>query len=109
MERRWTARTKLDIDVDVLLNNNVSIQCKTGDIGLGGVYLNFLSSTPVSKGDTVELTFKLNLHRNEACKLRAKVIRLTEQGAGLMFKDFDAIAFRSLQQVMKAPSKVSAL
>jgi len=103
MERRWTTRTKLDIDVDVLLNGTVSIQCKTGDIGLGGVYLNILADTPLTKGDTVELTFKLNLHRSEECKLRAKVIRLTEQGAGLMFKDFDAIAFRSLQQVMKVP------
>jgi len=103
MERRWTTRTKLNIDVDALLNDEAPIQCKTGDIGLGGVYLNFLADSHLAMGDTVELTFKLHTPQSGACKLKAKVVRLTEQGAGLMFKDFDAIAFRSLQQVMKAP------
>jgi len=103
MERRWTTRTELNIAVDVLLNDEVAIQCRTGDIGLGGVYLNTRVDSQLTEGDTVELMFKLRAPQSETCKLRAKVVRLTEQGAGLMFKDFDAIAFRSLQQVMKAP------
>ena len=103
MERRWTTRTKLDVDVDVLFSGGASMSCKTANIGLGGVYLSS-NDSQLEKGESVELTFKLDeSHNSEACKLRAKVVRLTERGVGLMFKDFDAVAFRSLQKVMKAP------
>ncbi len=102
MERRWTVRTKLDVDVGAFCHSGLFIKCKMGDIGLGGVYLSF-GDSDLKKGETVELAFELATKQNEECKLRAKVVRLTGQGAGFMFKDFDAIAFRSLQQLMKVP------
>ncbi|TPW18007.1 MAG: hypothetical protein FD130_440, partial [Halothiobacillaceae bacterium] len=76
--------------------------CRTRDIGLGGVYLE-AGSGLLESGETVELLFKLpSASSEELHTLRAKVVRITEGGAGLMFRDFDAIAFRSLQKVMRA-------
>jgi hypothetical protein len=37
-------------------------------------------------------------------KLSARVVRHTENGVGLMFRDFDTSAFRALQEIMKHAS-----
>jgi len=104
MERRWTTRTEITINLDVATADSVLTSCVTKDIGLGGVYVDTKGST-LNAGDEVELTFNLQDEINESApKIKAKVTRLTDAGAGLMFRDFDAIAFRSLQKVIKSQS-----
>ena len=39
-------------------------------------------------------------------KLRARVVRHTADGVGLMFRDFDTSAFRALQEIMKHATQV---
>ena len=103
MERRWTTRTEMNIDIDVATSDAILSGCETRDIGLGGVYV-LTNGQALTEGQEVELTFKLKeqLEDNAAPMIRARVVRLTNDGAGMMFKDFDAIAFRSLQKVIKA-------
>lgn len=102
MERRWTTRTKLALTVEVACEGGRILRCTTEDIGLGGVFVN-APTTAIPEGQNVELIFSLPANSApEEHKLRAKVVRATDAGVGLMFRDFDATAFRSLQRVMRA-------
>ena len=100
MERRWTTRTRVCLDVDII-HDSGSVHCTTQDIGLGGMYV-ALPRASLSEGQNVEVAFHLTQSASvEEHKLRARVVRTSHGGAGLMFRDFDANAFRSLQRVMR--------
>ncbi len=110
MERRWTTRTELDLDVEVAVEDGGVFQARTRDIGLGGVFVRTAGDPDLEPGDDVELVFRLPGETGDGpfpdpeegqYRIRARVVRLTPVGAGLMFRDFDATAFRSLQKVMK--------
>lgn len=102
MERRWTTRTKVALAVDLACEGGETLRCTTDNIGLGGVFVRAPGRAMVT-GQNVELTFSLAANPTpEQHRLRAKVVRSTDAGIGLMFCDFDATAFRSLQRVMKA-------
>lgn len=101
MERRWTTRTEMRVNLEVATADAILSGCETRDIGLGGLFLKTNGNT-LAEGTDVELTFNLSSQYEETPPvIRAKVVRLTGEGVGLMFKDFDAIAFRSLQKVIK--------
>lgn len=101
MERRWTTRRKLGLDVDVAFDGGTVQGCHTNDIGLGGVFVK-TGEHVLPRDQPVELRFKLQGPADvEEHTIRAKVVRLVPGGAGLMFRDFDAGAFRSLQRVLK--------
>lgn len=102
MERRWTTRTNVALAVDLSCEGSETLRCATENIGLGGVFVR-ASGRTMAPGQNVELTFSLAANPvPEQHRLRAKVVRSTDLGIGLMFCDFDATAFRSLQRVMKA-------
>ncbi|MBI2778293.1 MAG: PilZ domain-containing protein [Gammaproteobacteria bacterium] len=106
MERRWTARAPIYLDVGLFFQGKEISVCKTRDIGLGGVFLE--SAQPLlPKEAQVELIFMLGSGAQRIKhKIRAKVARLAEEGMGLVFRDFDATAFRSLQEVMRHKESV---
>lgn len=102
MERRWTTRTSIALPVEVLCEGGATLHCLTENIGLGGIFVR-APRDAMAPGQQVELTFSLAAGATpEQHRLRAKVVRATDEGIGLMFRDFDATAFRSLQRVMKA-------
>ncbi len=106
MERRWTTRTQLNLDVDVRFTGGELAGCKTRDIGLGGVCLTE-GGEQLPNDAQVELIFKVNASSAvQEYALRAKVVRLADDCVGLMFRDFDATAFRSLQKVMRVKEAV---
>lgn len=100
-ERRWTVRTPVNLDVEVLNQDGELAVCKALDIGLGGVFLK-INRGEIFPDSSVELIFLLgtSAHRIKH-KIKARVVRMSEQGMGLMFRDFDATAFRSLQEVLR--------
>ena len=100
IERRWTTRTPIHLDVEVLCQGAGMLPCKALDIGLGGVFLR-TNPAEILPDPNVELFFLLGAGESRIKhKIKAKVVRATTQGIGLMFKDFDATAFRSLQEVL---------
>ncbi len=101
MERRWTDRAPIYLDVGLFSQGQEISVCKTRDIGLGGVFLE-CAHPLLPQEAQVELIFMLGsgAHRIKH-KIRAKVARLTKEGMGLVFRDFDATAFRSLQEVLR--------
>ena len=101
IERRWTMRTPANLDVDVLCQGEGLAVGQALDIGLGGAFLK-IHRGEVLPDSNVELIFLLGAspHRIKH-KIKAKVVRISAQGLGLMFRDFDAGTFRSLQEVLK--------
>lgn len=99
MDQRWSTRTPVAMDVDLLYNGQ-EVACKTRNVSLGGVFLDMVSSAPPDA--LVELVFKLGVgERRTKHKMKAKVIHAEADGVGLMFRDFDAASFRALQEVVR--------
>ena len=99
MDQRWSTRTPVVMDVDLLFNGQ-EVACKTRNVSLGGVFLELSPTAPLDA--LVELTFKLGAgERRTKHKMKAKVVHAEADGMGLMFRDFDAASFRALQEVVR--------
>lgn len=101
VEQRWSQRRPVSVPVEVCEDGQVLTQCVSHDIGLGGVFLS-LDANSLSAYQDVDLYFNLGSEENiTRHKLKAKMVRTAENGAGFMFKDFDTNAFRALQEIMR--------
>jgi hypothetical protein len=102
IENRWSQRRSLDMDVEILLNGSVLGLTRTRDVGLGGVFLLLDDGQPLTSDEDVDLLFMSGEQEGRSRhKLRARVVRHTADGVGLMFRDFDTSAFRALQEIMR--------
>jgi hypothetical protein len=102
MERRWTERTPINVPVDLSYAGMQSGECRTRDIGLGGVFVEIPGAANLAQETPVELTFKLGSGADVTKhRIHARVVRVAADGVGMMFRDFDAGAFRSLQEVLR--------
>jgi hypothetical protein len=105
-ERRWTERTPLNVAVDLAYAGTQAGEYRTRDIGLGGVFVELPKATDLVTETPVELIFKLGEgERLTKHRINARVVRVTDDGIGMMFRDFDASAFRSLQEVLRYKSE----
>ncbi len=102
MERRWTTRTRVNLPVELLQAGTHTEGCRTRDVGLGGVYLEVPPTVKLFAESHVELIFKMG-EGGELTKhrVKARVVRVGDSGAGMMFRDFDASTFRSLQEILR--------
>ncbi len=103
-ERRWTARTPLELDVDVEPEGGGAPQTgwRTRDVSLGGAFV----AAPVGvvpglrPQQVVDLVFRLGGPGPSRHRVRARVARVTPEGVGAAFTDFDAATFRALQEIL---------
>ena len=101
MEKRWSERKELNVGVDVYRHGSLLCSCESQDIGLGGTFLANINTTDVQKDTDVELIFQLiEGGHNTRHKINARVTRVSRNGMGLKFCDFDTGVFRSLQEIM---------
>lgn len=100
MEQRWSPRTRANLDVDLSFRGEIISECKVRDIGMGGLFVEIDKEFP--RDTVVELKFKIKTEGQNITKhrLRATVARVCDSGLGMMFCDFDAGTFRSLQEVL---------
>jgi hypothetical protein len=99
MEQRWSPRTRADLDVDLSFHGEVVSGCKVRDIGMGGLFIEIEKAFP--RETVVELKFKIRADGQDTKhRIRATVARACDDGLGMMFCDFDAGTFRSLQEVL---------
>ena len=101
MENRWSDRRDLRLDVDVFRNGEKICSCQSRDVGLGGTFLDLNPAHSMGQDDNVELVFHL-MSGQAPIKhsLHARVVRVTRDGVGLKFHEFDTGVFRSLQEIM---------
>ena len=101
MEKRWSERKALRVDVDVYQQGKLLGSCFSSDIGLGGAFLTSDCTCAMPENAGVELVFKLTVDgQNTKHKINARVARVSDAGIGLKFCDFDTGVFRSLQEIM---------
>ncbi len=99
MEQRWSPRTRADLDVDLSFRGEIVSDCKVKNIGMGGLFVEVEKEFP--RDTVVELKFKIKAAgKDTKHRLRATVARSSDNGLGMMFCDFDAGTFRSLQEVL---------
>jgi len=101
MEKRWSERKSLQLDVDVYQQGELLGSCVSSDIGLGGTFLTKDCTFNMADNAGVELVFSLAIQgQNTKHKINARVARVSDAGFGLKFCDFDTGVFRSLQEIM---------
>ena len=101
MEKRWSERKELRVGVDIYQQGELLASCLSKDIGLGGAFLGANASLSISEESDVELVFSLASQENSTRhKIHARVTRVSDQGVGFKFCDFDTGVFRSLQEIM---------
>lgn len=100
MENRWSMRRPLALDVRLSYRGWEFRSCKTRDIGLGGLFVE-TGNVPLPKYAPVELIFTRRGKRLKARRsIKARVVRVAETGVGLIFRDFDVDAFRTIQDIL---------
>lgn len=101
MEKRWSERKELDVDVDVYQRGELLGSCHSFDIGLGGTFLSTEKALSIHKDEDVDLVFRL-LSEGQGTRhnVHARVTRVTAGGVGFKFCNFDTGVFRSLQEIM---------
>ena len=99
VENRWSQRRPLNVSVDVMVGNAKLASCRTKDVGLGGVFLYLDEDVQPDKDVDLELYFVVSDKPKQ--KLRGRVVRNTQDGIGLIFRDFDTGSFRALQEIMR--------
>ena len=89
MGKRWSLRKDIQLDVVVHHDDAGVIKCKTRDISLEGMFIETTSPLlPVD--DPVYLDFILqNDNSNKLHHIRAKIVRTTDTGMGVMFREFN--------------------
>ena len=99
MEKRWSLRKP--IKLDVLLHHDAAgvMKCITRDISLEGMFIETDRPTlPID--DPVYLDFILqNDDNNKLHHIRAKVVRTSETGMGVMFREFNPRISQFLRDV----------
>ena len=101
MEKRWSERKELRVGVDVYRHGEMLGSCFSSDIGLGGTCLGMDASFALQKNNDVELVFRLvSNNQGTRYKIHARVTRVSGNGVGFKFCNFDTGVFRSLQEIM---------
>ena len=103
MEKRWSMRKEIQLDVMLHHDRAGVIKCKTRDISLEGMFIETQSGTlPVD--EQVHLDFILqNDNSNKLHHIRAKIVRTTDTGMGLMFREFNPRISHFLRDVQYSP------
>lgn len=87
MEHRWSARIPLSTRVTLYRNRQPVTECFAKDIGRGGL---FVATGPLTYSKNTPLDVDITLDTDEGPKqfcLPAYIIRCTETGVGLMFRE----------------------
>ncbi|MDH4273504.1 MAG: PilZ domain-containing protein [Gammaproteobacteria bacterium] len=107
VERRWSQRRTATLMVEIHYQGTMVANCQTLNVGLGGAYINCVSWV-LPKGAEFELVFQLGDEHKVRHRLHARVIRASNDGVGVGFRDYDIRAFRTLQEVMRCAAQMAA-
>ena len=103
-EKRRTTRVKFHTSVDLKFADTTYEQCEILDLSVKGVFV--LGITDPRQGQECEVTLQLSGASSELkLKMKAKVVRVTEDGIGLYFHEVDLDSFSHLKYIVYYNSK----
>lgn len=100
-ETRWSSRKPVNLDIDLHFQGHEYTGCRTRDIGLGGMFVEFRHAD-MPKSTEVEIVVRLFKDGSKQCyRFRATVAHASNGGYGLAFQDFDVEAYRAVQDILQ--------
>jgi hypothetical protein len=92
-----------ETDVKVFAHDGVELKkCRLRDISVNGAYIE-TKDFPLAKGVAVELVLRIRRDgRLTHCRLPAKVVRVEQNGAALMFGDLDEFLQQIVSDIVNA-------
>lgn len=96
-QQRWSMRVPLELDVVLYGDGAPILTARTTNISLGGMFVQTFE--PLFLDAMVVAAFGFRCRDDRAYyRLPATVVRVAEDGVGLMFNRFDVETVRSLRQ-----------
>ncbi len=108
MERRWGIRKSVEIDVVIDNQPNCLLRGRIGNVSIGGL---FVRTEPAGLAVNSQVELVVILHEEQGARvyrMPAMVVRLTPNGAGFMFDQYDVNAFRTLVMLLLAGQRAPA-
>lgn len=101
-DRRENMRVKLTREVMLSADRMAALFCETRDISTEGMYIE-MGETNLTRDTVVEVTISLPVGEEEKThKLRARVMRVSDTGAGLQFDGLEVGEYSALLGLMYA-------
>ncbi len=97
MEKRQQTRREIAVEVDMTCDGARTPGLKTRNLSLSGVLLEPGDYALPAPGAIVDLNFHAPAAQNGGRLLRARVVRASSQGLGLLFRDFGLEDFGFIQ------------
>ncbi len=98
-EKRRTTRVKFHTSIDLKFDDTFYEHCKILDLSVKGVFV--LGITDRSQGQECEVTLQLSGASSELkLKMKARIVRMTENGIGLYFHEVDLDSFSHLKYIV---------
>jgi len=100
IDHRWSLRRPLHVDVSLLKHDQTVLAGKTRDFSIGGMFVEtkkpmLQRDIPIHVAFTLETEAGASHHR-----LPAQVIRVANDGVGLMFNDFNVDTVHTLRAML---------
>lgn len=96
MERRYQQRKALDLEVVVYDGQGQVGAFKARNLSVGGIYI---ETGPVDLciGDLLDVSCFIDCHRAKRHNLRGIVVHHTDDGIGVMFRDYDSSSLKVME------------
>jgi len=89
-DQRRHPRVNLKIEVELIAPELGTVTLQSGNLSDSGLYLCADQSMPLQIGSEVSVRLKQALGDGEAPLVKARVVRIEDQGIGLQFAEDDA-------------------
>jgi hypothetical protein len=105
--RRLGPRRVVDVEVFVTSEGSEIKRCRLRDISIDGAFIETTSFT-LTEGTKLDLVLRiLRKEKTEACPVPAEVIRVTEDGAALIFGRVDQRLYNTLADIVGGADRIS--
>ena len=101
-ERRWNQRLPVAMNIIIYYSGLGLIQGKTKNLSLDGAYID-TGRISLHQGGELELILYDPEDCSEQQRVRARIARLDDHGAGLVFRDIPLGAYDLIRKVMNRP------
>lgn len=99
-DHRWSARLPLTLDVKVFDGGEPIAQGHTQNVGIGGMFID-THKRKLPLNSRIAVAFSVGAGGNVSHhRLPATVIWSSEEGAGLMFTDFNVDTVHTLREIL---------
>lgn len=102
-ERRWNQRLPVAINIIIYYSGLGLIQGKTKNLSLDGAFIE-TGRISLHQGNEIELILYDPDDHTEQQRVQARIARLDERGAGLVFRDVPLAAYDLIRRALNRPT-----